>query len=155
MVSSPAKTVVQYLASLPPDRRRVISAVRRTILANLPAGYQEVMNWGMICYEIPLKRYPDTYNGQPLCVAGLAAQKNNYAVYLTGIFEDPKLARWLRAQFTKAGKRTDMGKSCVRFKSLDDLVLDAIGVVVAGVPLDAYLARYERSPRGKKSSSSR
>ena len=148
MVSSPATTVPGYLASLPADRRRVISAVRRVIHAHLPPGYRETMNWGMISYDIPLKRYPGTYNGQPLMYAALAAQKNNFAVYLTGIYQDSALATWFKAQFAKAGKRLDMGKSCVRFKSLDDLPLDAIGGVIASTTVDAYIARYERSRRG-------
>jgi hypothetical protein len=147
MVSSPARTVAQYLASLPPDRRKVISAVRRTIRAHLPPGYRETMNWGMISYEIPLKRYPKTYNGQPLMYAALAAQKNNYAIYLTGTYQDPALAKWLAAQFAKAGKRLDKGKSCVRFTSLDDLPLDVVGTVIASTTVEAYLARYERSRR--------
>ncbi len=147
MVSSPARTVAQYLASLPADRRKVIAAVRRVIRAHLPAGYQETMNWGMISYEIPLKRYPDTYNGQPLMYAALAAQKNNYALYLTGAYQDKAVASWIKAQFAKAGKRLDTGKSCLRFMSLDDLPLDVIGTVIASTTVEAYLARYERSRR--------
>ena len=147
MVSSPARTVAQYLASLPPDRRKVISAVRRTIRAHLPAGFRETMNWGMISYEIPLKRYPDTYNGQPLMYAALAAQKNNYALYLTCADQDKALASRVKAQFAKAGKRLDMGKSCLRFTSLDDRPLDVIGSVIASTTVAAYLARYERSRR--------
>ncbi|MDZ4864706.1 MAG: DUF1801 domain-containing protein [Gemmatimonadota bacterium] len=147
MVSSPARTVAQYLASLPPDRRKVISAVRRTIRAHLPAGFRETMNWGMISYEIPLKRYPDTYNGQPLMYAALAAQKNNYALYLTCAYQDKALASWVKAQFAKAGKRLDTGKSCLRFTSLDDLPLDVIGTVIASTTVAAYLAKYERSRR--------
>lgn len=145
MVSSPARTVAQYLASLPPDRRKVISTVRRTIRTHLPAGYRESMNWGMISYEIPLKRYPDTYNGQPLMYAALAAQKNNYALYLTGSYQDKAFGSWIKAQFAKAGKRLDAGKSCLRFTSLDDLPLDVIGRVIASTTVEAYLARYERS----------
>ena len=144
MVSSPARTVPEYLASLPVDRRKVIAAVRRVIRASLPRGYQEVMNWGMISYEIPLKRYPDTYNGQPLSYAALAAQKNNYALYLTNIYSDPKLSAWFRAQFQAAGKKLDMGKSCVRFRALADLPLPAIGKVIATTSVEEYIARYER-----------
>ena len=154
MVRSPAPTGPRYLASLPPDRRRVISAVRKVIRAHLPAGYRETMNWGMISYEIPLKRFPETYNGQPLMYAALAAQKNNYAVYLTGTYQDKKLAAWFKAQFAKAGKRLDAGKSCVRFKSLDDLPLDAIGAMIASTTVDEYIARYERNRRGTTTSRS-
>ena len=147
MVGSQARTVAQHLASLPPDRRKVISVVRRTIRAHLPAGFRETMNWGMISYEIPLKRYPDTYNGQPLMYAALAAQKNNYALYLTGAYQDKAVASWIKAQCAKAGKRLDTGKSCLRFTSLDQLPLEVIGTVIASTTVEAYLARYERSRR--------
>ena len=76
MASSKATTVAAYLKGLPADRRKVVSAVRDVVLKNLPKGYREGMNWGHITYEVPLERYPDTYNGQPLCYVGLAAQKN-------------------------------------------------------------------------------
>ena len=80
MASSSATTVAKYLASLPAERRKVVAAVRKMVLKHLPAGYQETMGWGMICYGIPLETYPDTYNGQPLCYTALAAQKNHYAL---------------------------------------------------------------------------
>src|SRR4029078_6325705 len=87
MARSTASTVDEYLASLPEERRAVISAVREVVLRNLPAGYQETMNWGAISYEVPLERYPTTYNGQPLSFAALAAQKNHYALYLMCVHE--------------------------------------------------------------------
>jgi hypothetical protein len=145
MVRSAAKTVPQYLASLPADRRKVVAAVRKVIRANLPAGYRETMNWGMINYEIPLSRYPKTYNGQPLCYAGLAAQKNNYALYLMSVYGDSEQAARLREQFRKAGKKLDMGKSCIRFRRLQDLPLDAIGRVIASTPVETHIERYEAS----------
>lgn len=117
MVRSAATTVSRYLASLPAERRRIMAAVRKVIRANLPAGYRETMNWGMINYEVPLRRYPDTYNGQPLCYAGLAAQKNNYSLYLMCVYQDSRRVAWLRDRFRKAGKKLDMGKSCVRTPS--------------------------------------
>ena len=85
MVSSKETTPAAYLASLPAERRKVIAAVRAVIRKNLPKGYVESMNWGMIAYEIPLSRYPVTYNKQPLMYLALAAQKNNYAFYMTGL----------------------------------------------------------------------
>ena len=86
MVSSKASTVDQYLAELPPERREIVSTVRSVILANLPQGYAESMNWGMISYEIPLEDYPDTYNGQPLGYLALAAQKRHYSLYMLGVY---------------------------------------------------------------------
>ena len=96
MVSSTASTVSEYLASLPPERRAVIAAVRKLIRRNLPKGYREAMNFGMITYEIPLTRYPETYNGQPLAYAALAAQKNKYSLYLTCACMDEARATRLR-----------------------------------------------------------
>lgn len=143
MVMSKASTVAAYLAELPPERRKVMAAVRSVIRKNLPKGFRESTGYGMICYSVPLSRYPDTYNGQPLCYAALAAQKNYYAVYLTGVYGDPVKTKALKEAFKKAGKKIDMGKSCVRFRSLDNLPLDAIGQAIAGTPVDAFIARYE------------
>ncbi len=151
MVSSKAATVKQYLEELPDERRVVISAVRDVILKNLPKGYEETMNWGMICYEIPLSRYPDTYNKQPLGCAALAAQKNYYAVYLSALYCDPNdksKEEWLRKEFEKAGKKLDCGKCCVRFKRLEDLPLDVIGTAIRSVTPDEYIQMYEETRKG-------
>lgn len=142
---SSAKTVAAYLKSLPVERRKVVAAVRKAMKANLPRGYVETMNWGGISYEIPLKTYPKTYNGQPLSYAGLAAQKNDYAVYLMCLYTRAGAAEWLKQAFKKAGKKLDMGKSCIRFRRLEDLPLDAVGTVVASTPVKDYLAFYEKS----------
>lgn len=147
MARSNAATVQEYLDELPEDRRAVVSAVREVILQNLPDGYKECLSFGMIGYVLPLERYPDTYNGQPLSYAGLAAQKNHYALYLTCSYMDPEREAWLRDAFQKAGKKLDMGKSCVRFKKLQDLPLDVIGQAVASTAPDAFIARYEAARR--------
>lgn len=152
-MQSDATTVSQYLAELPADRRAALEAVRRTILANLPAGYEEAMNWGMITYQVPLARYPDTYNGQPLAYAGLASQKNHMAVYLTGIYMDDEARQRFEAAYRATGKRYDVGKSCVRFRKLDDLPLALIGESVAFLGVDEFLARVEQvrpSRKGKR-----
>jgi uncharacterized protein YdhG (YjbR/CyaY superfamily) len=146
---SRAATVEDYLAELPPERRAVLAEVRKTIKRNLPNGYRETMNWGMICYEVPLARYPKTYNGQPLCYAGLAAQKSHYAIYLMGVYQNPAEARRLKEAFAREGKKLDMGKSCVRFKRLEDLPLEGIGELIAGTTPEAFIARYEEA-RGLK-----
>jgi hypothetical protein len=143
MVSSAATTVEAYLDSLPEERRAVVSAVRDVVRRHLPHGYRESMEWGMIGYAIPIERYPDTYNGQPLCYAALAAQKNHYSLYLTGAYGDEGDTEFLRRAFARAGKKLDMGKSCVRFKSIDDLPLPAIGELIASVPPAMFIARYE------------
>lgn len=142
MASSRAPTVAAYLAELPQERRSVIATVRRVIRKHLPKGYKEGMLFGSIAYFVPLTVFPDTYNKQPLVYVGLAAQKNNYAVYLQGVYGDPVLDRWWRGAYAKSGKKLDMGKSCVRFRSIDQLPLDVLGECIARVPLDAFLARY-------------
>ncbi|MBZ4416251.1 DUF1801 domain-containing protein [Myxococcus sp. RHST-1-4] len=140
----PANTVAEYLASLPADRRTALETVRREILRNLPAGYEEGIHFGMIGYCIPLSRYPDTYNGQPLMLAALASQKQYMSVYLMTVYGDPKLAAWFQKAYAAAGKKLDMGKSCVRFKSLDTLPVELIGEAVSKVDVDEYIAQYER-----------
>ena len=145
MVTSRAATVPDYLAGLPADRRKAISAVRSVIRKNLPKGYKETMGFGMICYSVPLSRYPDTYNGQPLCYAALAAQKQYNAVYLMNVYGDAAEARAFKAAFKKAGKKLDMGKSCVRFKTADDLPLDVIGKTIAATPVKAFIEQYEKA----------
>lgn len=144
MVSSKATTVTKYLAELPPERRTAIAKVRDVILANLPKGCEEGMQFGMIGYCVPLSRYPDTYNGQPLGIAALASQKQYMSLYLMAVYGDPKTEAWFRDAFAKAGKKLDMGKSCVRFKALDALPLDVIAETIRKVPVDTYLARYQQ-----------
>lgn len=145
MAKSSATSVEEYLNELPEDRRAVVAAVRDVVLRNLPDGYKESVNWGMISYEVPLERYPETYNRQPLSYAALAAQKNHYALYLNAVYQDPGKDAWLRQEFDKAGKKLDMGKSCVRFRKLDDLPLDVIGRAVASTPPEELIATYEAS----------
>jgi hypothetical protein len=142
-VKSDATTVKEYLDSLPEERRKAISAVRREIRRRLPTGYQEGMQYGMIGYYVPLRRFPETYNGQPLGFAALASQKNYMAVYLNNIYADPKLQRWFEQQYRATGKRLDMGKSCVRFKRLDDLPVELIGEAISKTPVDDFIAQYE------------
>src|SRR5512146_897194 len=109
MAHSDATTIENYLDSLPEERRKVIAAVREVILSNLPAGYRETFHWGMLSYEIPLERYPNTYNKQPLSYLALAAQKNYYALYANSVYASTKQRAWLEEAFRKAGKKLDMG----------------------------------------------
>jgi len=132
-------TVAAYLASLPADRRAEVARVRRVITKHLPKGYKEAMGWGMIMYGVPLKVYPDTYNGHPLCYAALAAQKNYTSLYLMSVYGSKPLLAELKAGFKKAGKKLDMGKSCIHFKRADDLALDTIGKLIARLPVSKYV----------------
>ncbi len=149
-MQSDATTVAEYLAELPADRRAALEAVRQAILTNLPAGYEEAINWGMITYQVPLARYPDTYNGQPLAYAGLASQKNHMAVYLIGLYADEAARERFEAAYRATGKRYDVGKSCVRFKKLDDLPLALIGESVALFSVDEFVARVEKAHPPRK-----
>jgi len=148
---SEVTTVDQYLAGLPDDRREAIETVRATILENIPDGYEEAMNWGMITYQVPLDTYPDTYNKQPLMFAALASQKNHMAVYLTGIYISDEARGEFEDAYRATGKKYDVGKSCVRFKKLDDLPLDLIGETIAAIPMDRLIARVEEAGSTRKS----
>lgn len=145
MAMSRATTVDEYLNELPPDRRAVLSAVRDQVQENLPSGYEERMSSGMITYELPLEKYRNTYNGKPLCFAGLAAQKNHFALYLIGLYEDPAAAKRFKAEAEKAGKKLDIGKSCIRFKKLEELPLDVIGKTIASMPPEKFIKQHEKS----------
>lgn len=146
-MQSSAATVSEYLDSLPEDRRPVVEAVRDEINAQLPEGYVEQLDWGMISWVVPLSAHPDTYNGKPLCYAALANQKRHVAVYLMGLYaEAPELA-WFRDQYAERGLALDMGKSCVRFRSLDELPLDVLGQVIAMIPAEEFVARAEAARR--------
>jgi hypothetical protein len=145
MASSKTQTVEEYLNELAPDRRRALAEVRSVILCNLPEGYEETVQFGMISYVVPVKRFPITYNKQPLTYAALASQKNYMSLYLMNVYGDKETEKWFKEQYTASGKKLDMGKSCVRFKTLEDLPLDLVGQAIARTPVSDYLERYEAS----------
>jgi len=142
---SEAATVQEYLSELPPERRQIIEKVRQTILDHLPDGYEEVMNWGMITYQVPLEVYPDTYNKKPLMYAALASQKNHMAVYLTGIYLDGELQQDFEEKYRASGKRYDVGKSCVRFRKLEDLPLELIGESIQAFEMEDFIHRAKKA----------
>ena len=148
MASSKAKTVAEYLKELTPERRKAMSAVRKLIKDNLPKGYKESMNWGMIAYEIPLSRYPDTYNKQPLGYLALASQKNFMTLYLPSVYLGGDAA--FRQAYEKTGKKLDMGKSCLHFKKVEDLALDFLAKMIASTPPEALIEKYEKVRRGRR-----
>jgi len=149
MAKRKATTVKDYLESLPENRRRVIAKVRSVIRKHLPKGYEEALTYGIISYQVPLKTLPNTYNGQPLCYAGLAAHKHHNALYLMSAYGSAGQRAELESAFKTAGKRLDMGKSCLRFKDVDDLPLPAIGKLIASVPAAKYIESYRASRAGK------
>jgi hypothetical protein len=151
-MQSQAKTVAEYLKSLPADRRKVVSAVRAVMRKSLPKGYKEGMMYGMIGYTVPLSAYPKGYLDNPaipLTYAALAAQKNFYAVYLTNVYQDMDDNNHFRKMYKASGKKLDMGKSCVRFRKLEDLSLDAVAWAVGRTPVKTFIADYERSRKSR------
>ena len=140
---SDAATVEDYLAELPPERREAIERVRSLVLERLPDGYEERMQYGMISYVVPWEVYSTTYNGQPLAYVSLASQKRHMALYLNSVYAYPEQGRAFEERYRASGKRLDMGKSCVRFKRVDDLPFDVIGDTIAETPVAQFVATYE------------
>lgn len=147
---SNAVEVEDYLDELPPDRRQDMRTVRALILENLPPGFEEVMNWGMITYQVPLSVFPNTYNGQPLMVTALASQKNYMSLYLTNIYTDQNNRQAFELAYQAAGKRLDAGKSCVRFKKLADLPLPLIAQTIAAVSMEDLIKLAQSGRKNKK-----
>lgn len=151
-MQSKATTVQQYLASLPEDRRVALQGVRKVILKNLD-GYEEGMLYGMIGYYVPHSTYPAGYHcdpSKPLCFAALASQKNYMSLYLMAAYGSPEHLKWFEQEWAKTGKKRDMGKSCIRFKRLDDLALEVIGESIRRVPAGKYIEHCERALRATR-----
>jgi len=149
-MQSDATTVEDYLAALPADRREALTAIRDTVNANLDDGFAEGMEYGMVTWGVPLERYPTTYNGKPLAVVSLASQKNHMALYLMCLYADDGLEEWFRQQYVDRGMKLDLGKSCVRFKSLDEVPLDVLADLLRRVTPEQHIARYEASRAATK-----
>jgi hypothetical protein len=163
-MQSQATSVEQYLSGLPADRRAALAAVRRVLLASLDKDYEEGMQYGMIGYYVPHRVFPAGYHcdpKKPLMFAGLASQKNYMALYLMCVYGPGPLAEWFREAWAKSGKKLDMGKSCIRFKKVEDLALNVIDAAVRRVSAKKYVdnyvelrrvmdARTTKGPPGKK-----
>lgn len=145
MAKSNTQTVEEYIQELPEYRRETIEEMRELILDNLPEGYEETISWGMINYEIPLEKYPDTYNNQPLTYVGLSAQENHNALYLMSVYQDEDLQDWLEEQFEEENKEMDMGRSALRFHNVNDLPLDAIAKIISSQTPDEFIEAYEET----------
>lgn len=147
-MQSKATTVEEYLASLPADRRAAIQTVRAVILKNLDTagGYKESMQYGMIGYCVPHSVFPAGYHCDPrqvLPFAALASQKNHMSLYLMCVYGSAEQAKWFKEAWAKTGRKLDMGKSCVRFKKVEDLALDVLGQAIKRVPMKKYLKHYQ------------
>ena len=147
-MQSKATTVEAYVAELPEDRQKMINEFRKVIKKNLPKGFQECMNYGMIGWVVPHSKYPGGYHcnpKDPLPFMGLASQKNSVNFYHMGIYGDPKLLKWFKDEHAKASsKKLDMGKSCVRYKKAEDIPLKLIGELAAKISVDDWISRYEK-----------
>lgn len=152
-MKSSATSVDAYLADLPEARRSAIEGVRKVILANLDRDYEEGIQYGMIGYYIPHRVYPAGYHcdpKQPLQFAALASQKAYMSLYLMCIYGNETQRSWFEEAWARSGKKLNMGKSCVRFKKLDDLALDVIGEAIRRVPAHSYIASVETSLASRK-----
>jgi hypothetical protein len=146
-MTSKAKTPKEYLDSLPDDRKKAMTELRKVILKNLPKGFSEEMSYGMLGYVVPHSLYPDGYHCDPklplpfLCIA---SQKNFVAVYHMGIYADEKLLAWFNKEYPKhSTQKLDMGKSCLRFKKLDQIPYKLIGELVSKMTPKDWIALYE------------
>ncbi|MBS1701258.1 MAG: DUF1801 domain-containing protein [Armatimonadetes bacterium] len=154
-MTSKAATVAEYLEGLPEDRRAAIENVRATILKNLPKGYEEGMQYGMIGYFVPHSIYPAGYHcdpKQPLPFVALASQKNYMSLYLSCLYLDSGQSQEFVERYKASGKKMDMGACCVRFKKLDDLPLELIGEFLSKISVEEYVEHYDkmRPAKGKK-----
>jgi uncharacterized protein YdhG (YjbR/CyaY superfamily) len=148
-MQSKATTVEAYLAGLPEDRRKAITELRKVIKKNLPKGFKEGMGYGMMGYSVPHSLYPAGYHcnpADPLPFMGMASQKNFIAVYHMGVYADPKLLKWFTEAHTKISpKRLDMGKSCIRYKKMEDIPFDLIGELASKMTPDDWIGMYEKN----------
>jgi uncharacterized protein YdhG (YjbR/CyaY superfamily) len=142
-------TVDDYLAQLEPDRRAVLEPVVGLVRSAVPPGYEEAVSHGMATWSVPLSRLPKTYNGEPLMYTAVAAQKRHCSVYLMGLYADPESDRSaeFRRRWTASGRRLDLGKSCLRFRTFADLDVDLLRETLGALSVDDYVALYERSRR--------
>jgi hypothetical protein len=147
-MQSIAKTTQEYLESLPEDRKIIVDNLRKAISKTLPKGFAEVMNYGMIGYVVPHSIYPSGYHCDPklpLPFMGLASQKNFIAFYHMGIYANNSLLKWFTEEYPKHCKtKLDMGKSCIRFKKLNDIPFKLISELVSKMDVAAWVKLYEK-----------
>ena len=145
MVQSKAATVAQYLKELPADRRDALVVLRKVFLDNVDADIDERMSYGMIGYHVSMKAYPGGYHcdpSMPLPYAGLASQKNHMSLYMMGLYMDPEDVAWFQNAWKATGNKLDMGKSCVRFKKIEDVPLDVVAAAIRRMPSKRYIATF-------------
>ncbi|MBN8641583.1 MAG: DUF1801 domain-containing protein [Flavobacteriales bacterium] len=148
-MQSKATTPDQYINELPDDRKVVMQKLREVVLANLPKGFKEMMGYGMLGYSVPHEIYPNGYHcnpKDPLPFFGMASQKNTINIYHMAVYADKKLYDWFVSEYPKHCKsKLDMGKSCVRFKKLDDIPYELIGELCTKVSVEQWIEMYEKN----------
>jgi uncharacterized protein YdhG (YjbR/CyaY superfamily) len=148
-----ANTIDQYIADLTEDRQKTVEELRKVINKNIPKGFHEEMNYGMIGYVVPHTLYPDGYHCDPklpLPFLAMASQKNSINIYHMGIYADPALLKWFTTEFPKhSTKKLDMGKSCIRFKKPEDIPFKLIGELVSKMSVKDWVATYEKNYKKK------
>jgi hypothetical protein len=145
-MQSKAKTVKEYLAELPADRRAALEAVLEVFRKNVDKDYELGVGYGMIGYSVPHRVYPAGYHcdpKQPLPYAGMASQKNYLSLYMMCLYGHGGEDKWFREAWAKTGKKLDMGKICIRFKRVEDLALDVIAEAIRRTPARKYIEFYE------------
>jgi len=145
MVHSDASSVAAYLAELPESRRDALSTVLATVRKNILPGYEEVMNGGMISWQVPLAVEPETYNGQPLLFCALANQKRHMALYIMSLYCDHSKREKLLSAYEKLGKKANMGKSCLRFTKVENIPLAELGELIATSPMTEFVHASKRN----------
>ncbi|MDT7828503.1 DUF1801 domain-containing protein [Pricia sp. S334] len=144
-----AETPEEYIGQLPEDRQKVVSKLRKTILNNLPEGFEEQMSYGMLGYVVPHSVYPDGYHCDPklpLPFMNLASQKNHVSVYHSGVYADPGLYEWFMTEYPKhCQSKLDMGKSCIRFKNMESIPYTLIGELAAKMTVANWVSIYEKN----------
>ncbi|MBT8324437.1 MAG: DUF1801 domain-containing protein [Winogradskyella sp.] len=149
-----ASTPADYISQIPEDRKATLKKLRETINQNLPKGFEEGIQYGMIGYYVPHSKYPDGYHcnpKEPLPFMSIASQKNFVALYHSGLYANKTLYNWFVSEYPKHAKtKLDMGKSCVRFKKMDDIPYDLVGELCQKITADEYIEIYETAIKNRK-----
>jgi hypothetical protein len=150
MFGGKSKTVAEFLDALPAEKREVAEEVIGLVRKNIPKGYAEEMSLGFVTWSVPLSVFPDTYNGQALWYVAFNTTKAGLSLYLMSVYGSKEREAAFTAAYKKAGKKLDMGRACLRFKSMDDLVLPAVKDAIKSMPMKKYVEEYRESRKKTK-----
>ena len=146
-MSNSATTPDQYIADLPEERKGVFQKFRETVKKNLPKGFEETIQYGMVSYVVPHTIYPNGYHCKPedaLPFMGISSMKNHIAFHHMGIYSDPDLMKWFTEEYPKyTNGKLDMGKSCIRFKNPKNIPFELLGILTAKMSVNDWITKYE------------